>query len=297
MKPTLVVMAAGMGSRFGGLKQLEPLGESGEILLEYSVFDACHAGFGSVLFVVGETMREEFHARVGARMASVLPVSYVTQQLSNLPQGVAPPEGRQKPWGTGHAVMSCLGAVDGPFCVINADDFYGRDAFVQVAQFLRGVPGTTPYTCCMAGYAVENTLTEHGHVSRGVCSVDEVGRLLGVEEHIRLVPDGQTVRDLDTGEEIPFGTRVSMNFWGFPASILPEFERQFAAFLETRRGELDRAEFYLPQVVNTLLREGRATVSVLPTRARWYGMTYREDRDAVAAALRGMGYPANLWEI
>jgi NDP-sugar pyrophosphorylase family protein len=300
-KPTLIVMAAGMGSRYGGLKQLDPIGPSGERIMDYSVYDALRAGFGKVVFVISEAMEELFKERIEATAARRVPVEYVVQKLGELPQGFAVPEGRVKPWGTGHAVYCCRKVVDGPFAVINADDFYGADAFAKVAGFLRENQPAGAHHCCMAGYLVENTLSETGHVSRGVCELTPDGYLAGITERTRRERRDGGIRyaQSDTQwEPIAPGSIVSMNMWGFPPGVLTELERYFAEFLR-RDAVSDKAEFYLPAFVDGMIRAGEADVKVLKTAAKWYGVTYREDREAVVSAIGKMieqgEYPAKVW--
>ncbi len=300
MKPTLVIMAAGLGSRYGGLKQLEPVGLHGEILMEFAIYDAIKAGFGDVIFVIKHEMEADVRKLVGDRLSQYIPVSYAYQRMDNIPKGFSVPEGRVKPWGTGHAVLSVLPLIKNPFCVINADDFYGYAAFEQVCQFLKQSTNETPYACCMAGFPIENTLTAHGTVARGVCEIDAQNRLTTIIERTKIEESDAGIRDMQTSVHIPYGTLVSMNFWGFPVAILSEFEQAFATFLETTPN-LDKSEFFLPFVVDALLQEGKATVDVLPTNTRWYGMTYKEDRDLLAESLRKLRadgqYPDSLWDL
>jgi hypothetical protein len=287
MEKTLVVMAAGMGSRYGGLKQIEPVGGSGEIIPEYAVYDAMQAGFRHVVFVLREEMLPDFRQVAGDRIARHLDVQYVFQKPELLPAGFSVPAGRTKPWGTGHALLTAAPAVQGAFCVVNADDFYGRDAFARVGGFLDTAPETEIVPCCMAGYAVENTLTENGTVSRGVCTVDGRGMLTSIVERTKLHRTADVVTDDDSGAVVPLGTPVSLNLWGFPRRALDGLEDAFARFLRSMREPL-KEEFYLPGYVETLLSGGRATVAVLPTRARWYGVTYRQDRQVLTAAVAAM---------
>lgn len=299
MDMTLVVMAAGMGSRYGGPKQIEPVGKRSEIILEYAVCDAMRAGFNHVVFVLKEEMLADFRAAAGDRIARHVDVRYVFQKPEYLPSGFSVPEGRVKPWGTGHALLTASSAVKGPFCVVNADDFYGRDAFAQVGKFLRTHPeGKPPLPCCMAGYAVENTLTENGAVSRGVCTADGNGKLTSIVERTKLRRSGNAVTDDDSGVTVPFGTQVSLNLWGFPHAALDGLEEAFAAFLRNLKNPV-KDEFYLPAYVQSLIRSGAAEVCVLPTDAKWYGVTYHSDRqtlaDAVAAMTDRGEYPVPLF--
>lgn len=299
MDMTLVIMAAGMGSRYGGLKQIEPVGENGEIIMEYAVCDAVRAGFNHVVFVLKEEMLADFRAVAGDRIARHVDVRYVFQKTEYLPTGFSVPRGRVKPWGTGHALLTAASAVEGAFCVVNADDFYGRDAFDKVGGFLNAYASDRrPLPCCMAGYAVENTLTENGTVSRGVCTVDAAGKLTSIVERTRLRRAGDIVRDDDTGAAVALGTPVSLNLWGFPHAALDELESAFTAFLG-RMSDPEKEEFYLPAYVQSLIAGGTAEVSVLPTGAKWYGVTYHSDRqtlvDAVAAMTRRGDYPSPLF--
>lgn len=299
MKPTLVIMAAGLGSRYGGLKQMAPVGAGGELLMEYAVYDAIRAGFDKVVFVIKAELHADFESLVLRKLAGRIKAVCAVQALDDLPPGYSVPAGRKKPWGTGHAVWAARGEIDGPFCVINADDFYGREAFEAVGRFLQTTDETQPpYRCCMAGYAVENTLTAHGTVSRGVCTVDAGGMLVSVDERLRLCREGDSIRDLETGLAYPAGTPVSLNMWGFSAGVTGELEGALAAFLDGNQDPM-KGEFYLPAFVDGLVRAGRASVAVLPVAARWYGVTYQEDRPVLADALLDMtkagGYPAGLW--
>ena len=296
MKPTLVVMAAGMASRYGSLKQIEPVGRGGEIILEYSVYDAVRAGFGRAVFIVKEDFLDEFKALQGRKMSRHIDVDYVCQrQGDHVPEDVRVPASRVKPWGTGHAVLCVKDVVKEPFCVINADDFYGFAAFDAVGRFLRDAPGSKPYRCCMAGFRAGNTLSEFGTVSRGVCSVGADGRLSHVTEYMTLAPSGDAIIDRDTGDVIPYDAPVSMNVWGFPAGILHEYERFFLEFL--REKDLEKNEFYMQDAVNALMEEKSATVDILPVENRWHGVTYRGDLEPFRRALSAMdGYPEKLWD-
>jgi NDP-sugar pyrophosphorylase family protein len=293
MQSTLLVLAAGMGSRYGGLKQIDPVGPSGETILDYSVFDAVRAGFKRVVFVIRRDFDELFRAKIGARYAGRVEVGYVYQSLDALPPGFSVPAGREKPWGTGHATWCARDAVHEPFAVINADDFYGADAFRQLAGFLAKA---SSQDAAMVGFRLARTLSEHGAVSRGICAVATDGRLLGVTEHTGILP-----AEVGAGKKFPGETIVSMNCWGFTPAIFGELDGQFRAFLATMPPEAlsARAEFYLPAAVSTAIARGSARVSVLPTEGEWFGVTYREDKPRVMAALAALvqagSYPSRLF--
>ncbi len=302
MKPTLIIMAAGMGSRFGGLKQITPVGPSGEKIMDYSIYDAMRAGFGKVVFVIKHAIEVEFKEKIGNAVAAHLPVEYVYQELDALPDGYAVPAGREKPWGTGHAVLCCRGVVKEPFAVINADDYYGRDCFRLLADFLAQPQTDDKLHIAMAGYRLLNTLTENGYVSRGICEVDADNRLTGLTERTHIeIRDGKpqfTEDDGATWTALPEECYVSMNCWAFPAGTLDYFEAKFRAFLDERGDEM-KSEFYLPAAVDALVDAGKADVCVLPTEDKWYGMTYAADHDMVRGALAKLTaeglYPETMW--
>lgn len=305
MKPVLVIMAAGMGSRYGGLKQIDPVDEQGHIIIDFSIFDAVKAGFEKVVFIIKKEDEADFKECIGDRMSKKMDVSYVYQDLHNLPEGFTVPEGRVKPWGTGHAIASCLGKVDGPFAVINADDYYGQHAFETIYNYLNTHEDDKQYRYTMVGYVLENTLTDHGHVARGVCETDDQGYLVGIHERTRIEKRGEgavyTEDDGKTWTEIPKGSTVSMNMWGFSKSILEELENRFAAFLkENLESNPLKCEYFLPTVVGELLEEEKATVEVLKSSDRWYGVTYKEDKEVVVEAVKNFKkeglYPDRLWE-
>ncbi len=303
-KPVLVIMAAGMGSRYGGLKQIDPIDEQGHIIMDFSIFDAKRAGFEKVVFIIKKENEADFKEAIGKRMEAVMDVEYVFQDLHNIPEGFAVPEERVKPWGTAHAILSAIDVVDGPFAVINADDYYGRDAFQKIFDFLSTHEDDDKYRYTMVGYRLENTLTENGHVARGICTLDEKNHLVKVVERTRIEKRGDgaafTEDDGETWEELPMDAVVSMNMWGFSASFLQEIKKGFAAFLEEglKKNPL-KCEYYLPAVVTRLLEENRATVSVLTSKDKWYGVTYKEDKAVVMAAIQGMKddgvYPEQVW--
>ncbi|HEY0947266.1 MAG TPA: NTP transferase domain-containing protein [Opitutaceae bacterium] len=300
MTPTLLVLAAGMGSRYGGLKQLDPVGPSGETILDYAVFDAIRAGFGRVVFVIRRDFEAAFRENVGAKYAGRVAVDYVFQALDALPGGFTPPAGREKPWGTGHAVWCARDAVHEPFAVINADDFYGRDAFGQLAAFLAPrtgkpvVAASAPAQFAMVGYRLANTLSESGAVSRGVCTVDTAtGALQKIVEQTGILRE-----DVGAGRKFSGDERVSMNCWAFTLALFTALDRQFGDFLRARGGEL-KSEFYLPEAVSAQIAAGQASVQVLGTSASWFGVTYREDKLRVQTALADLvargEYPAGLF--
>lgn len=313
--PTLIVMAAGMGSRYGGIKQIEPVGPHGATLLDYAVYDALRAGFGKVVFVISEAIETPFRERFGATIEQHCDVAYVIQRLTDVPPGFALPPNRKKPWGTGQAVLSCKNVVDGPFAVINADDFYGRAAFEALSGYLAHAKDRDGvYDYCMVGYVLENTITEYGHVSRGVCTVDDDGCLVHIREYTRIERRGASMEasaaleasaaiayteDGETWVEIPANATVSMNIWGFTPSLFGELERQFPIFFENNAHNLQKAEFFLPNIVGDLVREQKARVRVLASDAQWFGVTYKEDRPRVQQAIRALIeqniYPENLW--
>lgn len=305
-KPVLVVMAAGMGSRYGGLKQIDPVDKEGHIIMDFSIFDAVKAGFEKVVFIIKKENEQDFRAAIGDRLSEKIKVSYVFQELTNLPEGYVVPEGRVKPWGTGHAIMSCMGEIDGPFVVINADDFYGSHAF-QVAYdyFTTHQDEEGIYRYMMVGYRLENTLTDNGHVARGVCEMDAQGYLADIHErtHIEKRGNGAAYTEDEGKTWIPISgdATVSMNMWGFSESILGELQSRFSAFLEEnlKKNPL-KCEYFLPFVVDELLKEGRATVAVEKSQDKWFGVTYKEDKPMVMAAIQNLKdqgvYPAHLWK-
>lgn len=304
-KPVLVIMAAGMGSRYGGLKQIDPIDEEGQIIMDFSLFDAKRAGFEKVVFIIKKENEEDFRQVIGQRMEKHMEVAYVFQEMANLPEGYHVPEGRVKPWGTGHAVLSCIEEVDGPFAVINADDYYGEEAFRLIYQYLESHEDDQKYRYTMVGYQLGNTVTDNGHVARGVCETDSDGRLVRICERTRIEKrDGGIAFTEDDGQSwhaVPAKTTVSMNMWGFSASILKELKERFPAFLKKGLEENPmKCEYFLPEVVSRLLEEGKATVDILQSKDKWYGVTYKEDKPIVMEAVRNMKkegrYPKKLWE-
>ena len=289
-KTTLVIMAAGMGSRYGGgIKQLEKVGPSGEIIMDYSIYDAKAAGFDKVVFITRRDLEKEFRAVIGNRVEEKIETEYVFQELSALPEGFSVPERREKPWGTGHAVLSCLPVVKEPFAVINADDYYGREAFVKVHDFLAGADIKEKGNYCMAGFILGNTLSENGVVTRGVCDVDSAGYLKKVVETFNIAGDRErAVGESASGEPVilPLSSAVSMNMWGLTPDFLPELKAGFVDFLKNGGIDNIKSEYLLPQVIDTMIQQKRARVRVLETPDKWFGVTYREDKDAVISALQ-----------
>ena len=301
---TLVIMAAGIGSRFGGgIKQLEPMGPNGEIIMDYSIYDAKAAGFNKVVFILRKDIEADFREIIGQRIEKVIDVDYVFQSLDDLPAGYTATADRKKPWGTGQAVLCCKGVVNEPFAVINADDYYGKEAFKKVHDYLVG-EGTTDkeYDMCMAGFILKNTLSDNGAVTRGVCVVDENEYLTAVVETggIMMTPEGTIIHE-ENGSDMAITPEqhVSMNMWGFTPNFLNELETGFEAFLsEIPEGEVKR-EYLLPTIVDKLIKSGKASVKVLETKDKWFGVTYKEDKESVVAAFKKLiadgVYPENLW--
>lgn len=304
-KPVLVIMAAGMGSRFGGLKQIEPIDDKGHMIIDFSIYDAIKAGFGKIYFIIKKENEGVFREKIGNRVSPFIEVEYVYQDLNNLPEGYSVPADRVKPWGTGHAVMSCMDKLDGPFAVINADDYYGRSAFSVIYNFLEKAVDHEKYNYAMVGYVIENTLTENGYVARGVCTTDYEGNLMGIKErtHIEKKNDGAAYTE-DGGETwipIPKGSIVSMNMWGFTKSILEELHNRFKSFLdENLINNPLKSEFFLPSVVGDILKEEKGKVQVLKSQDKWYGVTYKEDKERVVNAIAKFKkdglYPEKLWD-
>ena len=301
-KPVLVVMAAGMGSRYGGLKQIDPVGSKGEAILDYSIYDAHQAGFETVVIIIKEAIKNDFMETVGARLKNApVEIRYAYQELNKLPEGYSIPEGRTKPFGTGHAVLCAKEAIDGaPFAVINADDYYGKSAFKSIYDLLSATEN--PYGYCMVGYELSKTVTENGSVARGICATDENGYLTQVVERTKIVQfeDGIRYEDGEAWVDVADDTIVSMNMWGFMPSFLEEIEKRFVTFLETTLVENPlKGEYFLPLPVSQLIAEGKANVKVLTSADRWYGVTYAADKPVVMAALKGMQeqglYPDGLW--
>lgn len=304
-KPILVVMAAGMGSRYGGLKQIDPVGPNGEAIMDYSLYDAKRAGFERVIFIIKHSIEDVFKETIGNRVSGYMNVQYAFQDLDDLPDGYTVPEGREKPWGTCHAILAARDLIDAPFAVINADDYYGTECFKLIYEYLCTHPDDEKYRYCMVGYRLKNTVTENGSVSRGVCEADADGCLISVTERTQIEQyaggihytedKGETWVDMD-GESL-----VSMNLWGFSESFIAEAWNRFPAFLDDAMASNPmKGEYFLPSVVTQLLNEAKAAVRILPCQDKWYGVTYREDKPAIVAALAKMAedgiYPKPLWD-
>ena len=302
-QPTLVIMAAGIGSRFGGLKQLAPVGKNGEPIIHFSLYDAIEAGFQKVVFIIKEEIDREFRERIGDLVKDRIHVEYIWQSLDKIPAEFVIPETRVKPWGTGHAVLCAKDVIDGPFAVINADDYYGKDAFRVIYNNLVTAQDDAYYRFSMVGYQIENTLTENGHVARGVCR-SENGFLTDIEERLRIEKHGDRIEytedDGATWTKIAPGTLVSMNLWGFTTAFFRELELRFPAFLEkTIKETPEKGEYLLPRIVNELLTEKKATVAVLSSFSKWYGVTYKEDLASVQTSIQALQssglYPQKLF--
>lgn len=302
-KPILVIMAAGMGSRYGGLKQIDPIDEQGHIIMDFSIYDAMAAGFEKVVFIIKKANEAAFKESIGDRISQKIQVEYVYQELEKLPAGFTVPEGRQKPFGTGHAILCCKEVLDGPFAVINADDYYGKHAYQEIYDYLVSHEDDQLYRYTMVGYALKNTLTENGHVARGICKTDAQGFLTGIDERTHIEKRGTgaafTEDEGKTWTELSMDSTVSMNMWGFSQSILKELEEGFVEFLKNDLPKNPlKAEYFLPFAVDALLQEGKASVQVLTSQDKWYGVTYKEDKEMVVKAiseLKKQGlYPENF---
>jgi len=300
MKPTLIALAAGIGSRYGGLKQMDPVGPGGAFILDYAAYDAIRAGFGRIVFVISEAIEADFKRVIGARIERHVDVAYRLQRLSELPAGFSGPPERKKPWGTGHAVLAARDAVPGPFAVINADDFYGRQSFAILADFLHAT-AEEPHRLAMVGYLLKNTLSEHGHVARGVCRTDANGKLLEIVERTHIQPRSGGAAYREDGAWFPLhgDETVSMNLWGFKPAFFDALDRAFAGFLE-RSADDPKAEFFVPSVVNAQIETGESSVTVLKTDSPWFGVTYPGDKavvvEKIATLVDAGEYPAELWE-
>ena len=300
--PELVIMAAGMGSRYGGLKQIDKVDDNGHIIIDYSIFDAMRAGFRDVTFIIKKEIEKDFREVIDAHLCGKdINVKYVYQEIDKLPEGFTVPEGRRKPWGTAHALLCCLGTVEAPFAVINADDYYGRHAFEKIYDFLKNTNDDGKYHYAMVGYRIKNTVTEQGTVSRGICESDERGMLTSIVERTKIGIKGDSIYYNEDGVnyELDPETLVSMNLWGFTPSYLDECKARFPKFLEENiEKNPEKCEFFLPTVVSELVSEGKADVRVLDNTDKWYGVTYKEDKETVVNAFRELKnsgiYPENF---
>lgn len=304
-KPCLVIMAAGMGSRYGGLKQIDSVDEEGHIIIDFSIYDAIRAGFQKIVFIIKKEIEKDFKETIGNRISKIVEVVYVYQETMELPTGYQIPEGRSKPWGTGHAIWCCREKIQEPFAVINADDYYGSHAFSMIYQALEQQAEKDSHSYHMVGYVLENTLTEHGAVSRGVCEVSTDGKLMGIVERTKIEKHGEEAAySLDGGgtwEELAIDSTVSMNLWGFNPSIMEALETAFVRFLDEEVPlNPQKSEFFLPTVVQQLLEQGKAGVQVHKSQDKWFGVTYKEDKDKVIEAIRELKrtkvYPQHLWK-
>jgi NDP-sugar pyrophosphorylase family protein len=300
MKPTLVILAAGMGSRFGGLKQVEPVGPNGEAIIDYTISDAIRAGFGKVVFIIRESFADAFKEKFDAKLSGKIELEYVFQELDKLPEGFTLPEGREKPWGTAHAILMAKEVVNEPFCAINADDFYGENAYKIMADYLK--ESCKPDEYSMAGYQLKNTLSNHGSVSRGICTVDADNKLQKiVETHNIFRKDEGAVTIEKDGSETPLtgNESASMNFWGFHPSLFQALESKFVDFLKTEINK-PKSEMYIPSVVFEMIEAGEVSVKVLEANSPWFGVTYQEDKPVVVAKIKALieagVYPEKLWE-
>lgn len=301
MKPTLLLLAAGMGSRYGGLKQLDGLGPNGETIMDYSIYDAIQAGFGKIVFVIRRDFEEQFREQVLSKYEGHIPAELVFQSLDALPEGFSVPEGREKPWGTNHAVLMAKDVIKEPFCVINCDDFYNRDAFKVIGKFLSELPEGSKNKYAMVGFRVGNTLSENGTVARGICSKDDKGNLTTVVERTEIMRvNGPVCYKDENGEWVAVedNTPVSMNMWGFTPDYFEKSEKIFDAFLEKNINE-PKKEFYIPYAIDCMIKSGEAATEVLSTPSHWFGVTYKEDRPAVVAKFQELAdkgvYPTPLY--
>jgi len=300
--PQLVIMAAGIGSRYGGLKQLDSFGPSGEKVIDYALFDAISAGFEKIIFVIRKDIEDVFREKIGSVIEKKTEVVYTFQELDNLPEGYRCPPQRSKPWGTGHAVLSAKKAVSGPFAVINADDFYGKQSFTVLANYLKEMKDDAHIAnACMVGFILENTLSEHGYVSRGVCAADAEGMLSSVVERTKIQRMDGGVKYADENDgwvDIDASSIVSMNMWGFTPSFMDELEQRFAGFLD-KNIQVPKAEYFVPSVINDLIAEKKMQVKVLHSDSKWFGVTYEQDKAAVKSAIANLvergEYPQSLW--
>ncbi len=302
-EPILVVMAGGMGSRYGGPKQIDPVGDNGEIIIDFSIFDAIEAGFQRVIFITKKELEADMREIIGNKVAKHAEVKFVVQDTSMLPTGYAVPDGRVKPWGTAHAVLCCYDEIDAPFAVINSDDYYGKNGYKQIYDFLKGIEDSDKLEYAMVGYLLENTVTDNGSVARGVCETSEDGYLTQITERTKILKYNGGIAFTEDGKEytmLPDPCTVSMNFWGFNRNFMEVLKERFSAFLDWAIQENPlKGEYLLPTVVGELLQEGKCSVKVLTCKDKWYGVTYKEDKPMVCAALKALkdagAYPHDLW--
>ncbi len=304
-KPTLVILAAGMGSRYGGLKQIDPIDDNGNKIIDFSIYDAIRAGFGKVVFIIKKENEADFRTCIGDKVKSKIEVEYVFQDLANIPEGASIPEGRVKPWGTAHAILCCKDTVKGPFAVINADDYYGVSAYQSLYDFLTASHESNPYPFCMVGYELKNTLTENGSVARGCCQMDANGMLETIDERTNIIktPEGASYSKDDGQTYIPMSadSLVSMNMWGFTPDIFPELDKSMKRFFkEDINVNPLKAECYLPMEVGSMVKDRIATVKVLSSKDKWFGVTYKEDKPFVVSSIQALKdkgiYPDKLWD-
>lgn len=302
-EPSLVILAAGMGSRFGGLKQITPIGDNGELIIDFSVYDALRAGFKKIVFIIKEENEADFERLIGSKVRPFAEVQYCYQSMTDIPQGKSVPEGRTKPWGTGHATLCCSSVVDGPFAVINSDDYYGPQAFQLLYDYLCSTKDDAIAHYAMVGYRLGNTLTENGFVSRGVCEENEEHFLTRITERTKIEGRGSVAvfKEEDVEQELSLDTVVSMNMWAFTSSALEALQCEFENFFDLKvPTDPMKAEFYLPSAVDAMIKAGKADVKVLRSPDKWYGVTYKEDKESVAAAMKNLKtngtYPQELWK-
>lgn len=296
-------MAAGLGSRYGGIKQLEPVGPSGEIIMDYSIYDAMKAGFNKIVFIIRKDIQQDFMEIIGRRIEKLIEVEYVIQDVSELPEGFECPQERTKPWGTGHAVLCCKNQINEPFAVINADDYYGKEAFYKMHEFLVNQQEGTKKEYCMVGFVLKNTLSDNGGVTRGLCQVNEDNKLTTIYETKNIQSQGEYALGdniLGMSRKIDLDTTVSMNMWGFTPEIMQELEERFIPFLQENAKKNLKAEYLLPEIVGELIQSGDATVEVLKSNDSWFGVTYKEDKESVIHSFRALvdkgEYPEKLFE-
>ncbi|MEO8819789.1 MAG: sugar phosphate nucleotidyltransferase [Ginsengibacter sp.] len=298
MKPTLLILAAGMGSRYGGIKQMDSFGPNGETIMDYSIYDAIASGFGKVVFVIRESFAEDFKNLFESKLKGKIKTDYVIQEINSFTEGYNIPEERTKPWGTAHAVLCAKDAIDAPFAVINADDFYGRDAFEKAVKFL--TDEVSPKTYCIIGYELSKTISENGTVSRGVCEVDIDGNLSNIHERIKIFPENGKIVYTEDGLDVPLpaDTVVSMNFWGFDPNVFDYIQNLFLRFLQVN-GANPKAEFFIPIIGDSFISEGKGAIKVISTSAQWFGVTYKEDAPQVKEEINKLiisgTYPENLF--